>query len=861
MAPDRAPKIVKPAPQRQPSGSPDAPARERQPYDKILALQRAAGNRAVDRSLRTGDRVAQASPRTGLPDDLHEREAAHVARGVTAEPGTRPGPDKPTASRITPLAQQPAGTASAAAPDGVQRRLEQPHDDGQVIPAGTRRRLEATLGHDLSRVRLHTGAEAHDLADDLDAHAFTIGSDIYLGAGEYAPDSEHGLRLLAHEATHVVQQSGTPPRQIQADKKTRKATRRVTQVTLFVDRNIVVLELDGKSTITLPTVYNGRPAAGSYVVNGRTSVPPVGGVANANGHVAEWTFPPDAQYTKATKYTFHVFAGRPGPSGIAGGNGGGGGSGDKTGSSDKTGSDGGRDKTGSGGGRDKTGNGGGAGTDPTGVPGSTAQGAAGGDPSVPRLTAEEEAVWRRIADMMKGAGQPSTENPAELVRLFQVLRSMVVDPQFGTEGQSWIRFARFLDQNRDKIEGYFKSGPRGRITTEILEKIITDYGKFLATTRDQERPGELESAEDYDKEFRYDPGWQKLSPADRRLLLEYSRMAPGEVTDKKIDFTRITGDMKVMMALKLSDTSFLGEMAQAAKAAFTDPKFLITLVVVMAIYVGLWLTPDPSWVTKLLAGALTVALLLQFAIEDIYGFAVAWSDLSDDSVKATTVADLKAAGDKFLKRIGPIGFDIMLFIVMWRIGKLAGPKLSKIGAERGVARAEARVKTLESKPGSGVAQPRGTAGDLLARAKGASEGTTATQVLNALDKLLPQAAREGLAKFRAKAGDANALRSLEGQSSRGSDLARYLTEQGMTAEAKQTVAAEVNQAKLELARAKLIEAETIKDPALRQTVREEQYRAIRTILKQAGALETAEIKQAIAARDVPALMRALRSAI
>jgi hypothetical protein len=694
------------------------------------------------------------------------------------------------------------------------------------------------------------------MTDELEARAFTVGSHIYLGRGEYAPESSHGLQLLAHEATHTIQQGAAQTTQVQAKKKDRPV-RKVTKITLFVDRDIVVLELDGKSTITLPTVYNGKPPSGTYKISGDTATPPIGGVANAKGWIVEWTYPLDATFTKANKHTFHVIAGRPGPSDVAG--------------TDESES-GGKDKTSGagGGGKDKTGSGAGGGgkDDSAGVPGSSGKGAAGGDPlastsdAVPRLTPEEEAVWRQIAELMKGASGQATEDPAELVRLFQVLRSVVVDPKFGAEGESWIRFARFLDQNRDKIEGYFKTSPKGKITIEILEKIIAEYDKFLATTPDQERPGELETVEDYDKEFQYDPGWQKLSRADRELLIEYSRMAPGEISDKKIDFTRITSDHKVIMALKLSDTSLLGEMAEAAKNAFTDPKFLVTLFVVMAIYVGLWLTPDPSWVTKLLAGTLTVVLLTQFAIEDIYGFAVAWSDLIDDCIKAMTVAALKAAGNKFLKRIGPIGFDIMLFIVMWRVGKLAGPKLSKIGAERGVARAEGKVKTIETKPGSGVAQPAGAkTGDLLSKAKSTSEGTTATQVLNALDKLLPQSAREGLAKFRGKAGDANVLKSLEGQSSKGSDLARYLTEQGMTPEAVQAVKAQLNQARLDLARAKLVQAETIKDPALRQTVREEQYRAIRTILEQAGALETAEIKQALAARDVQGLVRGLRNVI
>jgi hypothetical protein len=69
------------------------------------------------------------------------------------------------------------------------------------------------LGHDFGDVRVHTDAEASDLARSLEAEAFTTGSDIYFQAGKHNPESHDGRRLLTHELTHVVQQgsSGVPP--------------------------------------------------------------------------------------------------------------------------------------------------------------------------------------------------------------------------------------------------------------------------------------------------------------------------------------------------------------------------------------------------------------------------------------------------------------------------------------------------------------------------------------------------------------------------------------------------------------------------------------------------------------------------
>lgn len=69
-------------------------------------------------------------------------------------------------------------------------------------------------GADFGNVRLHAGSEAAELNQRLGAQAFTLGSDIYLGAGTPALDSQAGQGLLAHELTHTMQQGGSAQRQI-----------------------------------------------------------------------------------------------------------------------------------------------------------------------------------------------------------------------------------------------------------------------------------------------------------------------------------------------------------------------------------------------------------------------------------------------------------------------------------------------------------------------------------------------------------------------------------------------------------------------------------------------------------------------
>ncbi len=101
----------------------------------------------------------------------------------------------------------------------VDRRGEAPVDDGALatafsflsprsgagLPEPLARRLGHELGVDLSRVRVHTDDAAHQAATALAARAFTIGEDIYFERGAYAPDSQAGIELIAHEVAHVAQ--------------------------------------------------------------------------------------------------------------------------------------------------------------------------------------------------------------------------------------------------------------------------------------------------------------------------------------------------------------------------------------------------------------------------------------------------------------------------------------------------------------------------------------------------------------------------------------------------------------------------------------------------------------------------------
>ncbi len=91
-----------------------------------------------------------------------------------------------------------------------QAQLSTPQGEGgQPLASDLRATFEPHLGVDLSKVRLHTNPTAAAKAEQLNAEAFTQGSNIYFNQGEFAPHTPRGRHLLGHELAHVVQQSTT----------------------------------------------------------------------------------------------------------------------------------------------------------------------------------------------------------------------------------------------------------------------------------------------------------------------------------------------------------------------------------------------------------------------------------------------------------------------------------------------------------------------------------------------------------------------------------------------------------------------------------------------------------------------------
>jgi len=138
----------------------------------------------------------------GASNDPLEAEADRIAERVLIGPARSAIVGTPI--RVQRAAGLHAEGAAANVPASVGEALS---GAGSPLGPALRAEMESSFGHDFSHVRVHTGAAAELSARAINANAYTANRDIVFGAGQFAPHTLHGRRLLAHELTHVVQQS------------------------------------------------------------------------------------------------------------------------------------------------------------------------------------------------------------------------------------------------------------------------------------------------------------------------------------------------------------------------------------------------------------------------------------------------------------------------------------------------------------------------------------------------------------------------------------------------------------------------------------------------------------------------------
>jgi hypothetical protein len=141
------------------------------------------------------DRVADQV--MGMPVSTLERKCAcDSADGVDA---------KCEACRGQPpsLQRKASEHSASGAPPSIQETLRQ---SGQPLDSGSRDFMESRFGRDFGDVRVHTDSMAAESAASINALAYTSGNHVVFNSGRYAPSTDGGKRLLAHELVHILQQ-------------------------------------------------------------------------------------------------------------------------------------------------------------------------------------------------------------------------------------------------------------------------------------------------------------------------------------------------------------------------------------------------------------------------------------------------------------------------------------------------------------------------------------------------------------------------------------------------------------------------------------------------------------------------------
>ncbi len=151
--------------------------------------------------------VAQQKSQNLQREDMSEEDEL-MMKSDTSRIQREAIPEEEEKLQMKPMLQLQAGVGSVAAPAELESSIQQARSGGQTLADNVRQPMEQAFGADFSGVKVHTDTQADQLNQSIQARAFATGQDVFFRQGEYNPSSREGQELIAHELTHVVQQSG-----------------------------------------------------------------------------------------------------------------------------------------------------------------------------------------------------------------------------------------------------------------------------------------------------------------------------------------------------------------------------------------------------------------------------------------------------------------------------------------------------------------------------------------------------------------------------------------------------------------------------------------------------------------------------
>jgi hypothetical protein len=646
-----------------------SPAFSKSLVHPYLQAQGIIGNHGILRH--HGSNIIQAKLKIGQPNDKYEQEADRITDQVMrmAEPKESLNnghsslvqrkskcseceekeeekhiQTKPLAEQITPLVQRQvdeeeepvqakqAFNQTPSVSSNIESGINSLRDGGKPLPESTRSFFESRFGTDFSQVRVYADSNADGIAKSVNAKAFTIGKDVVFGAGEYSPGTSIGKSLLAHELTHVIQQSReTNPNIVQCElRPSSQARRSGTPRRVRCRDEYVCISGHWRQSDNFTTF--SRRVLLRYIRREFDRLSPDVEnqvVRNAIRGGEQYIQHPQPgrrfrHFLELSPYLIEMMRR------IAG----------------------------------------------------TRSGETADDSEATEESSVEETAETlppQIRDFYQGSSAVEGERipTEELISMYRIWTRFVEGHlEFGDSGHSFRDWVAVLRENQERLRGQFATSPTGQLEVAMFNQLLSqlEEGQIieLQDAEEQELIRQLQGEQEL-TETTGPPEWLLIPVEDRRMLLQlieahpelFSRPENGEE-----QLRRLTFDVRRSMALRMSVEHMPESIRDALLQMVTSADFWLQL----GVFIGIYYASHYFGVGEVI----TASLLLYVGYELIEQFFNAWQNLNNRIRDAESVEDMEAAAQQFAAETGSAVAQILVLLAMFMLGSAVRRPISRM---------------------------------------------------------------------------------------------------------------------------------------------------------------------------------------
>ncbi|MFT3910815.1 MAG: DUF4157 domain-containing protein [Ferruginibacter sp.] len=164
--------------------------------------------------------------------------------------------------KMSASVQMKSEQGETSASPQLSSQIESARGKGSPLPKNTLQEMNTSFGADFSNVNIHTDTESENMNKELNAQAFTYGSDIYFNSGKYDTNSDSGKQLLAHELTHAVQQGSVQREMLQRREENTQPLADVQGLAMYD----LLSQLNSMTEDTLTDEEEGQSVGGSRLM-------------------------------------------------------------------------------------------------------------------------------------------------------------------------------------------------------------------------------------------------------------------------------------------------------------------------------------------------------------------------------------------------------------------------------------------------------------------------------------------------------------------------------------------------------------------------------------------------------------------